>query len=125
MFELKVKTHFAAAHKLAMVGEKCENLHGHNWDVEVYVAGEQLNEAGVLVDFGEIKRAVRKIMKELDHKYLNELEVFAHVQPSSEQIAVYIANQLKPCVAEFDPPVRVSRVSAWESANACATYIPS
>lgn len=125
MFELKVKTHFAAAHKLAMVGEKCENLHGHNWDVEVYVAGEQLNEAGVLVDFGEIKRAVRKIMKELDHKYLNELEAFAHVQPSSEQIAVYIANQLKPCVAEFDPPVRVSRVSAWESANACATYIPS
>ncbi|MDY0220630.1 MAG: 6-carboxytetrahydropterin synthase QueD [Desulfobacterium sp.] len=123
MFELKVKTHFAAAHKLAMVGEKCENLHGHNWDVEVYVAGEQLNEAGVLVDFGEIKRSVRKIMKELDHKYLNELAPFAHVQPSSEQIAVYIANQLKPCVAEFDPPVRVSRVSAWESANACATYI--
>ncbi len=125
MFELKVKTHFAAAHKLAMVGEKCENLHGHNWDVEVYVAGEQLNEAGVLVDFGDIKRSVRKIMKELDHKYLNELEPFVHVQPSSEQIAIYIANQLKPCMADFDPPVRVSRVSAWESANACATYIPS
>lgn len=123
MFELKVKTHFAAAHKLAMVGEKCENLHGHNWDVEVYVAGEQLNEAGVLVDFGEIKRSVRKIMKELDHKYLNELAPFAHVQPSSEQIAIYIANQLKPFMTEFDPPVRVSRVSAWESANACATYI--
>ena len=123
MFELKVKTHFAAAHKLAMVGEKCENLHGHNWDVEVYVAGEQLNEAGVLVDFGEIKRSVREIMKELDHKYLNELEAFAHVQPSSEQIAIYIANRLKPSMAEFDPPVRVSRVSAWESANACATYI--
>jgi 6-pyruvoyltetrahydropterin/6-carboxytetrahydropterin synthase len=125
MFELKVKTHFAAAHKLAMVGEKCENLHGHNWDVEVYVAGEQLNEAGVLVDFGEIKRSVREIMKELDHKYLNELEPFAHVQPSSEQIAVYIANRLKPSMAKFDPPVRVSRVSAWESANACATYILS
>lgn len=123
MFELKVKTHFAAAHKLAMVGEKCENLHGHNWDIEVYVAGEQLNEAGVLLDFGEIKRSVREIMRELDHKYLNELEPFAHVQPSSEQIAIYIANRLKPSMAKFDPPVRVSRVSAWESANACATYI--
>lgn len=123
MFELKVKTHFAAAHNLAMVGEKCENLHGHNWDVEVYVSGEQLNEAGVLVDFGVIKGFVRKIMKELDHKYLNELDAFADVQPSSEQIAIYIANRLQPNLKGFHPPVRVSRVSAWESANACATYI--
>jgi 6-pyruvoyltetrahydropterin/6-carboxytetrahydropterin synthase len=123
MFELKVKTHFAAAHRLAMVGEKCENLHGHNWDVEVYVVGERLNGAGVLVDFGVIKGFVRKIMKELDHKYLNEIEAFTDVQPSSEQIAIYIANRLNPLLGDIDPPVRVSRVSAWESANACATYI--
>ena len=124
MFELKVKTDFAAAHKLTMVGEKCENLHGHNWNVEVYVAGEKLNSAGVLVDFGDIKKAVRAIMKELDHKYLNELEAFSHIQPSSEQIAIYIAGRLQGFLDKLDEPVRVSRVSAWESANACATYIP-
>jgi len=124
MFELKVKTDFAAAHKLTMVGEKCENLHGHNWNIEVHVAGEKLNPAGVLVDFGEIKRYVREIMKALDHKYLNEIEAFADIQPSSEQIAIYIAKRLQLFLDGIDTEVRVSRVSAWESANACATYIP-
>jgi len=124
MFELKVKTHFAAAHKLTMVGQKCENLHGHNWDIEVYVAGDKLNTAGVLVDFGEIKRGVREIITDLDHKYLNELEAFASVQPSSERIAIYIADKLESRLKELNETVRVSRVSAWESADSCATYIP-
>ncbi len=125
MFELKVKTDFAAAHQLTMVGEKCENLHGHNWTVEVYVTGEHLNPAGVLLDFGVIKKHVRAIMKELDHKFLNELEAFKGIQPSSEQIAIYIAHRLQACLGEenFDETIRVSRVSAWESADACATYI--
>ena len=76
MFELKILNHFSAAHQLTMVGEKCENLHGHNWRVEVYVKGERLNEAGVLVDFGIIKTHVKTIMKRLDHKFLNELPYF-------------------------------------------------
>ena len=54
MFELKVKTHFAGAHQLTMVGQKCENLHGHNWKIEVIVAGETLDKGGVLMDFGII-----------------------------------------------------------------------
>lgn len=126
MFELKVKTDFAAAHQLTMVGEKCENLHGHNWIVEVYVTGENLNAAGVLVDFGDIKKHVRAIMKELDHKFLNELDAFKQIQPSSEQIAIYVAGRLQACLEadKLDDTVRVSRVSAWESADACATYIP-
>ncbi len=127
MFELKIKTHFAAAHKLKMVGEKCENLHGHNWNIEVYVAGEKLNPAGVLVDFGEIKKLVRNIIFELDHKYLNEIAAFSSVQPSSEQIAIHIAERLQihlDEIASDESPIRVSRVSAWESENACATFIP-
>ena len=77
MFELKVKTRFAGAHQLTMVGQKCENLHGHNWHVEVCVKGDHLNSAGVLADFGDIKKAVRAVVDgELDHKYLNELPVF-------------------------------------------------
>jgi len=124
MFELKVKTHFAAAHRLTMVGQKCENLHGHNWNVEAYVAGETLNSAGVLVDFGDIKKAVKKIIKELDHKYLNEIKAFSEIQPSSEQIAIYISNRLQTFLDKMDNSVNVSRVSAWESADSCATYFP-
>ena len=76
MYELKIVTHFAAAHQLTMVGEKCENMHGHNWKVEVFVTGEKLDEAGVLMDFGIIKKHVAEVMSLLDHKYLNELEFF-------------------------------------------------
>ena len=122
MFELKVTTRFAAAHQLTMVGEKCENLHGHNWHIEVYVKGEKLDAGGVLMDFGIVKKEVRAIMNTLDHKFLNELEIFKGIQPSSEQIAVYIAEELDRRI-DVDG-VKVSRVSAWESDNACATYIP-
>ena len=122
MFELKILTRFVAAHQLRMVGQKCENLHGHNWKVEVCVGGERLNEAGVLMDFGDVKRHIAAIMQEIDHKFLNELPFFQRVeQPSSERIAVYIAQELQN---RMDVPgVRVTRVSAWESDDACATYI--
>ena len=66
MYELKVITHFAAAHQLKMVAKKCENLHGHNWKIEVVLTGEKLNDAGVLLDFGEIKVHVSEIMQTLD-----------------------------------------------------------
>jgi len=122
MFELKIVKHFSAAHQLKMVGDKCENLHGHNWKIEVYVAGKSLNDAGVLMDFGEIKQHVSEIMKELDHKFLNELDYFNdNNPPSSENIASYIANSLQAMIKE--PEINVSRVTAWESENASATYI--
>ena len=121
MFELRVRTHFAAAHQLTMVGRKCENLHGHNWKVEVYVTGERLNQAGVLMDFGEIKKHVRGIMKELDHRFLNELESFHDSEPSSENIARFVAQELQQKIDDMS--VRVSRVTAWESDDASATFI--
>ena len=126
MFELKVKRHFAGAHQLTMVGQKCENLHGHNWHIEVCVTGEKLNSAGVLADFGDIKRAVRQVVEqELDHKFLNELDMFQGVQPTSERIAVYIAQRVQALLNEdLDNAVTVSRVMAWESDDACATYLP-
>jgi 6-pyruvoyltetrahydropterin/6-carboxytetrahydropterin synthase len=126
MFELKVKTRFAGAHQLTMVGQKCENLHGHNWQVEVCVNGPELNDAGVLADFGDIKRAVRRVVDgDLDHKYLNELAMFQGRQPTSERIAVYIAQQVQALLDEsLTEKLQVSRVMAWESDDACAIYYP-
>ncbi len=126
MFELKVKSHFAGAHQLTMVGRKCENLHGHNWNVEVCVTGEKLNSAGVLADFGDIKKAVRKVVDgELDHQFLNDLEMFKGVQPTSERIAIYIAERVQAILSrELTEEIRVSKVMAWESDDACATYFP-
>ena len=121
MFELKVVTHFAAAHQLKMVSKKCENLHGHNWKIEVCVAGKTLNNAGVLMDFGEIKKHLSEIITKLDHKFLNELDYFQDDNPpSSENITKYIAKELQAKIN--DSSIRVSRVTTWESDDACATY---
>jgi 6-pyruvoyltetrahydropterin/6-carboxytetrahydropterin synthase len=122
MYELKVVTHFAAAHQLKMVAKKCENLHGHNWKIEICVAGKDLNKAGVLIDFGELKQHVSVIMARLDHKFLNELDDFNdNYPPSSENLAHYIAKTLQTMIDGLD--IKVTRVTAWESENACATYI--
>ena len=74
------------------------------------------------MDFGEIKHHVSDIMKSLDHKFLNELEYFKDGNPSSENIAKYIAGSLQEKFTE--PGIRVSSVTAWESDDACATYFP-
>lgn len=121
MFELKVVTRFAAAHQLTMVAQKCENLHGHNWKIEVCVSGEKLDEAGVLVDFGVLKKNLREIIERLDHKFLNELDFFNGKQPSSENIGIYITDELQKTLKNG---IRVSRVHVWESDDSCATYIP-
>lgn len=121
MYELKIETKFAAAHQLDGIDGKCENLHGHNWKIEVYVTGNRLGEAGMLIDFKYIKQATEKVMDELDHKFLNELECFHSINPSSENIAKYVfdsvGNELN------DDNVRVCKVTAWESDNACASFI--
>ena len=121
MFELKILTSFAAAHQLTMVAKQCENLHGHNWKVEVCITGERLNHAGVLIDFGELKAYVSEIIREMDHKFLNELPYFDNA-PSSEKIAVHIARRLQERLSGSE--IRVSRITTWESDNAAATYIP-
>lgn len=124
MYELTVVTQFAAAHQLKMVDKKCENLHGHNWKVEVSVCGEHLNEAGVLIDFVELKRCVADVIQRLDHRFLNDIGVFSdEFPPSSEHIAAFIATEVNRMLET--PGVRVSRVRTWESDSASATYIPS
>lgn len=121
MYELKVISRFAAAHRLTMVGAKCENLHGHNWTIEAYLAGNRLDDAGVLMDFGILKSRLREIIGRLDHQFLNDLELFSGRQPSSERIATYIGQELQKAITT--PGIRVSRVSAWESEDACATWV--
>jgi 6-pyruvoyltetrahydropterin/6-carboxytetrahydropterin synthase len=123
MFELKVVTRFAAAHKLTMVAKQCENLHGHNWKIEVCVAGKKLDKGGVIIDFGIIKKKVAKIIDRLDHTFLNELELLNGAAPSSENIGVYIAEELQKMISDNNN-IWVSKVHVWESDDACSTYIP-
>ena len=120
MFELKIITQFAAAHHLRNFQGKCEQLHGHNWKVEVFVRAAHLDSAGLVRDFGEIKAITHEVLNGLDHHYLNELFPFKEENPSSEHIARYLFHELSRRLN--DDRAQVSKISVWESDSACATY---
>jgi 6-pyruvoyltetrahydropterin/6-carboxytetrahydropterin synthase len=121
MYELKIISHFAAAHQLREFKGKCEKLHGHNWKIEVFVTGERLGEDGLLIDFKLIKETTNRILDELDHQFLNELEPFKTLNPSSENIAHYLFKSLSQELNRDN--IRIAKVTAWESDSACATYM--
>ena len=120
MYHLMIKTHFAAAHRLVNYQGDCENLHGHNWNVEVTVTARNLDTAGLGIDFKILKRHTKSLLGELDHKYLNDLPAFAQISPSSEQIARFLFHQLSEQLDNDN--VRLERVTVWESEYACASY---
>src|SRR4030042_4986517 len=120
MYEIKIVTSFSAAHRLENFYGKCGALHGHNWKVEVFLQGDQLDEAGLLQDFGVVKARTRELLEEIDHKYLNELPAFSQKNPSSENLAFFLYQRLG-AVLNRDG-VKISRVSVWESDTSCASY---
>jgi 6-pyruvoyltetrahydropterin/6-carboxytetrahydropterin synthase len=120
MYHLTVHTSFAAAHNLINYQGDCENLHGHNWKVEVTVAARELDHAGLGIDFKILKARLRELLQTLDHKYLNQLEPFQQLSPSSENIARHLFGALS---AQLDNGnVTLERVNVWESDYACASY---
>lgn len=120
MFELSIKTRFSAAHRLREYRGSCAALHGHNWDVEVFVRGEDLDGMGILLDFRELKAAVSGTLGVLDHSDLNALEVFQGRNPTSENIAKFLFDELSRTLNRSI--CRVHRVSVYETAEARATY---
>ena len=121
MYEVMIEEEFSAAHALRGYRGKCENMHGHNWKVEVYVRGEQLDQVGMLVDFKQLKAATRRVMKYLDHQNLNELKPFDNeINPSSEHLAGFILHKVAEEIS--DARVTVYKVRVWETPSTCATY---
>lgn len=120
MYKLKIITDFDAAHQLRGYKGKCENIHGHNWKVEIAVISESLNDIGIAIDFKELKMIAESVISKLDHTFLNENSPFNEINPSSENIAKWIYYSLKD---KFDKyPVRLDSVTVWESEHASATY---
>jgi 6-pyruvoyltetrahydropterin/6-carboxytetrahydropterin synthase len=120
MYKLKVVTSFAAAHNLNNYQGECENLHGHNWRVEVSVTAKELDKAGLCIDFKILKAETKELLNTLDHKYLNELDCFKGDSPSSENISRYVYKELSSKLN--DGNVKVDMITVWESDFACASY---
>lgn len=115
MYELMVKLHFSAAHRVEDYPGNCERLHGHNWVVKVYVKSETLDNLGMVIDFRVLKEKSREVISRLDHHFLNEVPPFDKINPTAENIARWIYDEL---TKEFEP----SKVVVYESDDSSASY---
>jgi 6-pyruvoyltetrahydropterin/6-carboxytetrahydropterin synthase len=120
MFNLTIRTSFAAAHNLINYHGDCENLHGHNWKVDVSVIASDLDKAGLGIDFKVLKKEAGAVIMELDHKYLNENPAFKDVSPSSENISRYLYHRISERLNNDN--IKVASITVWESDNASACY---
>jgi len=121
MYEVTVQRHFDAAHALRGYNGRCENLHGHRYEVAVCLAADELNDIGLTYDFTELRAVLGdQVLSRLDHTHLNETPPFDEMNPSAENIARFIYEQL----AEALPDARIRWTRVWESPDAWATYYP-
>lgn len=121
MFEVTIEETFAAGHALRHYHGKCENVHGHNYRCQVTLEGQELDSIGLLVDFVDLKKVVHGVLDRLDHQWLNDLPPFDKLNPSAENMARYIYQQVRDGMPSKDG-VRLASVRLWETDTASATY---
>ncbi len=120
-FEVMIERNFSSAHQLRGYKGKCENLHGHNYKIEIYAKGAELNNIGLLIDFGDLKKAADEIVNYLDHRNINELPPFdEELNPSAENLARYICEYLNSRIG--DDRVQVWKVRCFETPTSIATF---
>ena len=122
MYRVSVRQHFDAAHYLRGYPGRCEQLHGHRFQAVVTVEAQELDGVGIAFDFTELKRHLRQILERFDHTCLNDIAPFDKINPSSENIATAIYQELQSRLRE--EPVSILSIEVWESPESCVTYVP-
>ncbi len=122
MYRVSVRKHFDAAHYLRNYKGKCEQLHGHRFEVVVALETQELDEIGLAFDFSELKKCLQEILERFDHVCMNDIPPFDEINPSSENLASTIYRELRPWFE--GKPVSIASVEVWESPESCATYTP-
>ena len=123
MFEVSVEQTFAAGHALRNYKGKCENVHGHNFKVQVVIEGERLDQTGLLVDFIDVRDLMQAVIAKLDHQFLNEVPPFTELNPSAENMAEYFYAEMTEAL-KAPVPIRIREVKVWETDIQSATYRP-
>ncbi len=122
MFEVLREQVFSASHQLREYKGKCERLHGHNWRVQVHVEAQDLNASGMVVDFHELDVIMAKAIEPFDHRHLNDVPPFDVMNPSSENLARVIGDDVQKQLN--DPRLKVRCCDVWESDLSRARYFP-
>lgn len=119
MYEVTIRSHFDAAHFLRGYQGKCENVHGHRWQVEITVRAKDTDVNGLAFDFRLLKEKLAPVLEELDHRLLNDQKPFDMINPSSENIASYIYGKLK---SSMDENIELAMVKVYESPDSWVAY---
>jgi 6-pyruvoyltetrahydropterin/6-carboxytetrahydropterin synthase len=123
MYEVTVEDSFAAGHYLRNYKGKCENPHGHNYKVRVTLRGAELDKAGLLLDFKDLKEVMKHVIDRLDHQMLNDIEPFMVLNPSAENIAKYFYDEARGRLQVVTSGrVDVKDVTIWETDTTPARY---
>lgn len=120
MYEVSVETTFSASHFLKDYNGKCENLHGHNWKVKVTASSANINEQGIAIDFTILKQFTENCINQFDHVHLNEIQQFKHLNPTTENIARIIFDELSKAINNNS--VRIKKVTVGETEGNYASY---
>jgi len=121
MFEVTIEQTFAAGHALRNYRGKCENVHGHNYRCQVMVEGRALDQIGLLIDFVALKKSLQTVIDRLDHQWLNDFPPFDVLNPSAENIARYIYEEVSKGI-DTEGAVKLACVRLWETDTSSATY---
>ena len=123
IWRLQIRDEFSAAHALRHYQGKCENMHGHNFTVEICVQGARLEpDTEMLIGFKELKNILKNILRDLDHRILNETSPFDKINPTSENLARYIFRDFAKALVQ-NSPARIVSSTVWEKPGQCATYM--
>jgi 6-pyruvoyltetrahydropterin/6-carboxytetrahydropterin synthase len=123
MYEVSVEQSFAAGHALRNYKGKCENVHGHNYKVQLRILGNELDQTGLLMDFGDMKRILREVIAQLDHQFINDIEPFTTINPTAENITKWFYDEVTrrmPAGASLS----IGEVKVWETDIQYAAYRP-
>jgi 6-pyruvoyltetrahydropterin/6-carboxytetrahydropterin synthase len=124
MYEIHVDKTFAAAHYLRGYEGECSNLHGHNWKVTAVLAADFTDETGISIDFKTISALLEVILKDFDHKNLNDIKEFEIINPSAELIAKNIFEKLSALISEINKEIKVVSINVAESEKFRVVYKP-
>ena len=124
MYEITITAEFSSAHLLKDYQGSCARLHGHNWVVELVCRSDGVDELGMVIDFRALKKALKEVLDTLDHNFLNDLDPFKEKNPSSENIARHIWEEVSSRLPA-DKAVTLVNVKVWESEDSWAQYSSS
>lgn len=123
MYEVTVEDSFAAGHYLRNYRGKCENPHGHNYKVRITLQGQDLDQAGLLLDFKELKQVMKPVIERLDHQMINDVAPFTTLNPSAENLARYFYDETNSTLKNSTSGrVSVKEVTIWETDTTTARY---